>query len=50
MGLARNIREYGEIARETNDKAMMRTYRLLNSLIVVSVLAFLVGLVSAIKL
>ena len=44
LNLAGHLREYGQIAKEANDRKMLRMFYFLNVLIMFSVLAALVGL------
>ncbi|TAL05627.1 MAG: hypothetical protein EPO07_03305 [Verrucomicrobia bacterium] len=46
LNLTRHIKEYGLVARQEQNKAMLRTFHLLNSLIVLSVLFFLTGVLA----
>ena len=44
-----NIRQYGIIAKETNDRTMLKIYYLLNTLVVISMLFFLLTVLSTIE-
>lgn len=46
LNLAGHIREYGMIAKQENDKKMLRIFYSLNVLVVLSVLAFLSGILT----
>jgi hypothetical protein len=48
LNFAGNIRRYGIIAKETNDRAMLKIYHLVNILVVVAILVFLITVLSTI--
>jgi len=50
LNFAGHIREYGVLAKQENNRGMLKTFYLLNILIVLSVLAFLVGVLSTVGL
>jgi hypothetical protein len=49
LGFSSDIRQYGVIAKETKDRAMLKTYYILNILVVVSMLVFLATILSTIE-
>jgi len=49
LNFAGHVREYGSLAKQENNKGMLRVFYLLNVLAVLSILAFLTGVLATIE-